>query len=336
MLSKRTLVIITGLIILALLAGSFIYLNSPKPYSGNVESVSLGMEPNQVNLLVYVAQAQNYFSANGIRVTIKDYGSGSAAVTGMLNGEVNIATATEFVVAQNALANQSLQAFASIDKFLQIYVIGNENQGITKISDLSGKKVGLTLKTASEFYLGRFLELNNINPDQINLVNVPPAQVEEALANGTVDAVVAWQPYVGEIENRMGNNSIIMWDAQSGQVAFDCAISKSNWIANNPDLVRRCLKSLAQAEQYTINHASEAKVIVQNRLNLTAEYIGAVWGQYRFSLSLDQSLIVAMQDESRWLIQNNLTSNAAVPNFLNHIYVDGLKSEKPESVNVIG
>ena len=71
-------------------------------------------------------------------------------------------------------------------------------------------------------------------------------------------------------------------------------------------------------------------------MGLSDVYIDKVWSQNQFSLSLDQSLILAMQDEARWLINNNLTNSFSVPNFLNNIYVDGLKSVKPESVNIIG
>jgi NitT/TauT family transport system substrate-binding protein len=60
-----------------------------------------------------------------------------------------------------------------------------------------------------------------------------------------------------------------------------------------------------------------------------------VWKQNQFSLSLDQSLILAMQDESRWLISNNLTNATSIPNFQNYIYIGGLNSVKPQSVNII-
>ena len=154
LMKKRNIIVIAVIILAsAIILSSFIYLSYQKPYSGNVESVSVGMEPNQVNLLVYVAENQNYFTNNGLNVTIKDYASGAAAVTGLLNGEVDIATASEFVLARNAVANKSIQTFASIDKFLQIYVVANKDNGITNISDLIGKKIGLSLQTASQFYL---------------------------------------------------------------------------------------------------------------------------------------------------------------------------------------
>jgi NitT/TauT family transport system substrate-binding protein len=60
-----------------------------------------------------------------------------------------------------------------------------------------------------------------------------------------------------------------------------------------------------------------------------------VWPQYTRSLSLDQPLITAMEDETRWMISNNLTTEKQVPDFLNYIYEDGLKAVKPEAVKII-
>ena len=55
-------------------------------------------------------------------------------------------------------------------------------------------------------------------------------------------------------------------------------------------------------------HPKEAKSIVQKRLHLDAEHVDRNWQRNIFSLSLDQSLITAMEDEARWMIHNNLTA----------------------------
>jgi hypothetical protein len=46
------------------------------------------------------------------------------------------------------------------------------------------------------------------------------------------------------------------------------------------------------------------------------------------------SLVTAMEDEARWMIINNLTSERTMPNFRDYIYTKGLKEVKPESVNI--
>ena len=55
----------------------------------------------------------------------------------------------------------------------------------------------------------------------------------------------------------------------------------------------------------------------------------------QFFLSLDQSLIVAMEDEARWMIINNLTTEKQVPDFLDYIYMNGLEAVNPNAVDII-
>jgi len=74
---------------------------------------------------------------------------------------------------------------------------------------------------------------------------------------------------------------------------------------------------------------------VQNWLDLDAGYMATVWQQNQFSLTLDQSLVLAMEDEARWMIRNNLTNATAIPDFRNFLYTDGLDTVKPGSVKII-
>jgi NitT/TauT family transport system substrate-binding protein len=95
------------------------------------------------------------------------------------------------------------------------------------------------------------------------------------------------------------------------------------------------MKSLVQAEDDIARHQDQAKAIVGKRMNFDPAYMEMIWPRYQFALSLEQSLITAMEDEARWMIKNNLTSEKEIPDFLNYIYLDGLKSLKPEVVNII-
>jgi NitT/TauT family transport system substrate-binding protein len=70
-------------------------------------------------------------------------------------------------------------------------------------------------------------------------------------------------------------------------------------------------------------------------MNFDDAYLEIIWQRYQFSVSLDQSLITAMEDEARWMIKNNLTRERTIPDFAKCIYIDGLKSAKPDSVNII-
>jgi NitT/TauT family transport system substrate-binding protein len=155
-----------------------------------------------------------------------------------------------------------------------------------------------------------------------------------AVVNGDIDAVATAQPYANLAKERLGANAVV-WPAQSGQPLHGLIISSNEWITKHPELTRRFLKSLAQAEAYVIHNPAQAKDILQKRLNLDPAYIETVWSQNQFSLSLDESVITAMEDQARWMISNNLTTEKKVPDFIDYIYLDGLKAVKPEAVNII-
>jgi NitT/TauT family transport system substrate-binding protein len=304
--------------------------------SGKVEPITVAYPPFESATLFYIAEDQHFFSRNGLNVTSRKYDTGVASLGGILNGEADIAVGiAEFPLVGRAFQKARIRIIGNIDKAEFIYLLGRKDRGIEKVSDLKGKRVGTTFGTVAHFHLGRFLNLHGMNIQDISLIDVKtPEEWVNAVVNGDIDAISTAQPYVNSIKQRLGANAVV-WPAQSGQPLHGLIISSNDWITKHPELARRLLKSLAQAEEYVIRHPAEAKAIIQKRLNLDAAYIETVWSQNQFSLSLDQALIVTMEDEARWMIASKLTSEKKIPDFLNYIYEDGLKAIKPEAVNII-
>ncbi len=304
--------------------------------SGTPESITVGYSPYEHTALFWVAEDQGFFSQNGLNLTLRKYDSGVASLDGLLNGEVDIAVGvSEFPLVGRALQKERIRTIGSIGKGEIIYLIGRKDRGIGNVTDLKGKRVGTALRTISEFYFGRFLELHGMNIRDVTLVDVKtPEEWVNAVADGDIDAVVTAQPYANAARDRLGDNAIV-WSAQSSQPLYSQVISTDEWIAEHPELIARFLKSLAEAEEYIVTHPAESKAIVQKRLNLSADYMDMVWQQDQFTLSLDQSLITAMEDEGRWMIANNLTNATSVPDFRGYVYTDGMDAIRPESVNII-
>ena len=142
------------------------------------------------------------------------------------------------------------------------------------------------------------------------------------------------QPSVNKMKERLGANAVV-WPAQNYRPMYALMIAGNEWITAHPELMKRFLKALAEAEGYVLRNPAEAKAIVRKRQNLDAAYMETIWSQNQYGLTLDMSLITAMEDEARWMIKNNLTGERQVPNFLDYIHEDALKAVKPEAVNII-
>ncbi len=323
------------ILVVAIVLSSFVYLNFQIPSAKNVDSIFIGNAQSfECDTLVYIAQQQNYFVQNGLNVTIMNYTSGMAAVNDVIKGKLDIAATAEFPLVSNALKGENISALAVIGKFQLQDLIARKDRGIENISDLAGKTIGIPLGTISQFYIGRFLELNGLSLQSVTIVNVTPTGAMDMIMNGTVDAVIIWQPYAYAIEDRLGSNAVV-WSPQSSQALYIIEVANINWIKENPDIASRFIKSLAQAETYYINNPSKTKIMIQIGLNYTEGYMSAVWPNQQISLSLDQSLIISMDDEARWMISNKLTDATVIPNFLNYVYLDGLTAVKPNAVTII-
>jgi NitT/TauT family transport system substrate-binding protein len=325
-----------GIIIVIILVGLglWYFTSSSASYSGTPDPITIGELPFDYDGLIYVAQDQGFFAENGLNATVRYYNSSVGAINGLSNDEVDMAVSSEYVFVRQALNKVNISTIGSIDKYQTVYLIGRNDKGIVNVSDLKGKKIGLSRGTIGEFYLGRFLDLNGLSIQDVTLVDMPTTQYANAITNGSVDAVIT-SVYIDQIQEQLGDNAV-SWPAQSSQNAFGVMTSRDDWIASHPEQINRLLKSLDQAEQYSIDHPAESKSIIQKGLNYTDAYMASDWPNQHYALSLDQSLVLAMQDEGRWMIANNLTTAKTIPDYRNYIYTNGMQNIKPEAVNIIG
>jgi ABC-type nitrate/sulfonate/bicarbonate transport systems, periplasmic components len=312
--------------------GIWYFMSSLTAYSGTTESIIIEELPYESYGLIYIAEEQGLFARNGLNVTMRNYG-GPNFLNGLLSDEVDIGLSSEYVFVRKVFNQANISVIGNIDRYQNVYLIGRKDKGIEKVSDLSGKKIGLTRNTISEFYLGRFLDLHGMSIRDVTLSNMPPSQYMQAITNGSIEALLTGN-FIDQIQEQLGNNAVL-WPTQNGQNSYYVMSCRSDWAAGHPVQINRFLKSLAQAEDYMTNHPNEAKAIVQKRLNYTDAYMAKIWPKNEFSLTLDQSLVVAMEDEGRWMIANNLTTAKTIPDIRDHIYTKGLEGVLPESVNVI-
>jgi ABC-type nitrate/sulfonate/bicarbonate transport system substrate-binding protein len=301
-----------------------------------VESITVGYPPFESATLFYIAEDQSFFSRNGLKMTPRKYDTGVATLGGLLNREVDLAVGiAEFPLVGRSLQKEKLIIIGSIDKAEFIFLLGRKDRAIEKVSDLRGKRVGTTFGTVAHFHLGRFLNLHGMSIKDLTLVDVKtPEEWVNGVVTGEIDAVATAQPYADFVKDRLGENGVV-WPAQSGQPLHGLVISSNAWISRHPEGTKRFLKSLAEAEGYLISHPAEAKAILQKWLNLDAASVERIWSRNQFSLSLDQALVVTMEDEARWMISEKLTAEAHVPDFLSCIDEDSLKAVKPAAVNLI-
>ena len=332
MVRTKTIIVIV-VVVIAIAVALYVH-DSRQEQAKIVGSINLGFAGGEYAAAIYIADERGFFVGNGINVTLRPFETGLASYKAMLRGEVDISEPTEYVVVGGALRHEKIHVISTFVKNDVYFILAGKDRGIKKASDLAGKRIGFARNTIAEFYLGRFLDVHGMNINNVTLVDMNYSGGAESIKKGSLDAIITFPPFYDSINISFGAG-VVEWPVQSGQPLFGVLTCTDDWIARNPDLVVRHLRAIDEANLYIAQHPKEAKAIVQKRLNLDAAAIDRAWQRNFYSISLDQSLIAAMEDEARWMIKNNMTKEKTGPDFTKYIYLDGLKAVKPEAVTII-
>jgi NitT/TauT family transport system substrate-binding protein len=327
---------ITAIVIVIVLGSMVLYFSprqQPTTHAGSIEKITIGNTVGHPNLAI-IAEEKGYFKANGLDVSFKDYEK--PMVKDLIDGKIDIVSATaEFVVVRNSFAGEDLKILAAISKQNnQWEVVARRDKNIQSAADLKGKRIAVQRGTAGEFFLAEFLLFNNLRMNDISVVDLALPERMEQISSGELDAVVMISPYTQQLKKTLGKEAI-SWPAQAGGNVFSLSYATGQFAAKHPDIIERYLRALVQAEIFVNTNEAEARTIIQRKLHFTESDIQALWPLFTFEVELEQELLLAMEEEARWTIRNNLTDQKKVPYYLDFIYFDGLKKVKPEAVTII-
>ena len=281
-----------------------------------------------------IAEDRGFFTQDGLNVTAKSYTNGAFAVDDVLEGRADIAIGPgEYPVVADALRNGDIRVIGVFDKADIIFLVVRNWTGTGNVSDLRGKRIGYTPGTMTAFSLDRFLSVHGLPEREIEPVAVSAANMNDLAATGRIDAVVTLQPFVDQMRNTWGGNVTVL-HVQGGQPVFGLVVANGTWAREHPETIRIFLASLDKGIQYVDTHQEESFLSVRGRIGLDPAYLEAFRQQNQFGLSLDRSLVAAMEDEARWMISNNLTDATEVPDFRQVMYTDGIQKVSPGGVNL--
>jgi len=312
----------------------FLGMQAPVLYQGDIQPLVISSGSPEYSALTLIAGQKGFFTKYGLNVTIKDYPTGVDAVRDLLSGNSDLAYATEYVGVVFLENSTDLKIIGSTAKSDAISLVARRDHGIISPKDLQGKTIAVPEGTQAEFYLGRYLELNGLSMSDVTIRYYVPEDLEKSIITGESDAAIIWQPHVFFIEQQLKENGST-WPAQGGQLFYWVTYTRDDVIRQKPELLARYFQALSDAGQYLVQNDAGAQAAVRQQLNSSDEYFDIIWEKTLFSLSLDQSMIIVMEDEARWRIKNNYTGAGVIPNYIDSVSTGSLRNASPESVNII-
>lgn len=185
----------------------------------------------------------------GYSIDWRQFSSAGDITTALASGDVPIGVLGSTGTAAAATRGVELQLFWILDNIGQSEaLVARDGSGIETPSDLKGKKVAVPFVSTSHFHL--LVGMNkvwNVDPREVEILNLKPPQIVAAWQRGDIDAAYVWPPALSEIQKtgKTISDSEVIGDASVP--TFDGLVVDKAWAAENPKLMEAFTKVLAKA-----------------------------------------------------------------------------------------
>ncbi|MEH0021539.1 MAG: ABC transporter substrate-binding protein [Desulfobacter sp.] len=285
---------------------------------------------------VNVAEAKGFFLEKGIDGKVKRFRKGQIAFDNYLSGQVDLATTgvinvvlTDFDLSKHKL----IGTLAYTDN--QTKVLARKSSGITKPSDLQGKKIATVRATTAHFYIDKFLVLNNIPRDAIDIVFMTKKQLPRAIANGEVHAICQHGMPIENAKKALKDDWVMFHEGSIHRKPV-FIIAPKLWLDKKPEQVNNILKAILKADRFIQTDTDESIRIIAKAKGYPFEAMSeAVRDEINYDLSLKQYLYMLLENVEQWAIENNLVKRKTPRNYLDFIDYAPLKTVAPDKVTII-
>ncbi|SLN27835.1 ABC transporter substrate-binding protein [Oceanibacterium hippocampi] len=208
----------------------------------------------------YLARKRGYFEEEGIDLEIiRGHGSGDTAKKIDLGeAEFGISDAPTVLTAISKGADLMIIGIHYDKAANNIFFF--KDSGITKVSDLAGRKIAAPPGDSHRFLWPSLAKVNNVDPDSVTMVNIKPEGKQAIVAGGQVDGAFdlytsfpIWEKVLGE--GKVGN----LLFADHGVALYGHAyLVNKKLVAEKPELIRGFMKAMARGWSDALNEREAA------------------------------------------------------------------------------
>jgi sulfonate transport system substrate-binding protein len=216
-----------------------------------------------------LARELGEYEKAGVDVELVNFKGGSQALTAVIGGSADVVSGYFDHCVIMAAKHQSLQAFATFDRFpgLVLVVSPAHAKEINSVKDLAGKPVGVTAPGSStDFFVKYLLHKNGVDPASVSIVGIGgDSTAVAAQEQGRVAAAVMTDPFVTVLETKYKDLKILSdtrtrkdtLDLFGGEYPAGALYTRSDWIAKHESEAQALTGAIVATLKWIHQHSPE-------------------------------------------------------------------------------
>ena len=340
-MKKKPIPVILGIVLFAVIVTfSWSRMKSrvdvTPPATFKKEVVRLAVAKALITAPVLLALHLDYFAEEGLEVLVTgEFSSGKGSFESMLAGNADISTPATTPVVFSSFERQDYSIFATyVTTYEGIKLVARTDRGINAAMDLKNKRIGMVPGTISQILLDMFLAYNKIMLNEVVIFGLKGHELPEALISGQVDAISVWEPHANNALYKLAGSGIQIPSSQVYRIAINMAVM-NDYARKHPQVLEKVVRALIKATDFIKTNNQTAKKMISEILKMDESLISNYWKESVNTVSLDQLLLVTMENEAKWAIEHKITEIKNVPNYLNYINYQAMETVNPDLVTII-
>ena len=190
-------------------------------------------------------------------------------------------------------------------------VVARKGLEISSPKDLEGKKIGMTNGAGVLIAIRNMCKATGVDINKIQFINLGVSDQLAALDRGDIDAMAAWEPWIGKAldhggtllfsgtkSNLPGAQGDVHW------IDFYMTLQVTQDFYNkNPETVEKILRALHKATDYINEHPEDAAKIIAKRINIDEKECLRIMQENKYTMQYDQQFVDGANNMANFMLE---------------------------------
>ena len=294
------------------------------------------------HLPMFIGAEKGYFKQHGVNAKMLVVDTGTDMVNAMHDGRAQIGDMSTTTYLKAVHAGEPFKVVGLImndatkdNCDTPLAIVTKKGRGIEagRLGNLKGKKIGLARGQTSDEYFKMVLRRAKMKYEELTIENIwSQFGLAPALAEGKVDAVVSWEPYVTQVLTQVPDSYEVIRGGQHMSYVM-VATAHGPTIESKPELAKAIAAGLAQSSHFTRNNRDEAVEIFAKWVPGTDVAIGKKAIQHiSFDPRMSPNVMRAFENAEDEVLINTLKGapRLDVPSLFRPQFMAEVEKEHPE------